>query len=184
MTKPSGAKLCRFLVPAALLVVGVFAASPSSNVATSAARPLGMTTKITPAAFAMPDLTLIGQLKIGKNTDSLKSVNWGGTVTLTPDEATYITGDGSASFTILYTICEKNGVAASGFSLYVAFFGDVVARPRNISLGPKQSDERGNGVYLPLRNGILNLYIDAERSIKETNEDNNKFWVNVKFSGF
>ncbi len=75
----------------------------------------------------MPDLTLIGTLKIGKDRNTLKSVDWGGIVTLTPADSSNVAGDGSAAFRICYTISEKNGVAASGFG------------PKNNQLGDRQS---------------------------------------------
>jgi hypothetical protein len=128
-----------------------------------------------------PDLGVYGFLEIGK---SKRQVKWNESITLTPDDATLISG-GRPAFEVYYSYREYNGVAASGFKNKLLFNGKEASIQTNRSLAPSQIDPVHTQAYLGPENGRLQLKIDADNEVAETREDNNfHFYVTLRFKGF
>lgn len=137
-------------------------------------------TQIRPA-LKLPDLGMYGFLKLGKFK---KEVKWGNTITLTPADATLISG-GTPAFEVYYSHREFDGVAASGFKNKVYFNGNVVSIQSSLSLDPKEIEDIHTQAYLGPMNGKLEIHIDDENDIAESREDNNfHFFVYINFKGF
>ncbi|MCX6563238.1 MAG: hypothetical protein NTU60_06495 [Candidatus Aminicenantes bacterium] len=184
-----------FLFPVVLSAVVVFASSLPSDVQTSAARPQKISAEIglspaklepeaekrTLAASLKPDLTMSGSLIIGKNK---KQFNWGGAITLGPEDASSVTPDHRACFDIYYSLRENNGLGASGFMTRINFSSGGGADNGPLALGPRETKEIHTQPYLTLREGKLRFDIDADNSVEESREDNNSFVVVIKFRGF
>ncbi len=129
----------------------------------------------------LPDLGMYGFLKLGKFS---KLVKWGETITLTPKDATLISG-GNPAFEVYYSHREYDGVAASGFKNKVYFNGKVVSIQSSLSLAPKEIKDIHTQAYLGPQNGRLEIKIDDENNVKESREDNNgPFFVNIIFKDF
>ncbi len=134
--------------------------------------------KIEPEKLA--DLGMYGFLKLGKNK---KEVKWGQTITLGPADATLVSG-GTPAFELYYTQREYNGVAAAGFDNKIFFNGKEVSIQTKLSLKPKEIDPIHTQAYFGPQDGKLEIHIDALDDIKESREDNNNFFIFVKFQGF
>lgn len=131
----------------------------------------------------MPELCSYGQIKIGEN---LKTIPWGGTITLTPADAFFISSNGTPAFNIYYS--EKNyGTAdAIGYKNTITLDGILRSQQTNRSLTAGQKKDIHTQAYLPASAGTHKLYlnIDADNNISEENEYNNSRYVNIIFSGF
>ncbi len=123
------------------------------------------------------DLAFYGYMKIGKRK---KQVDWGRTVTLTPEDVLLVSG-GKVAFDIYYGYREFNGGPASGFKNKLYFNSSVVSIQRNLSLGPKEIRHAATQAYLGPGDGRLCLKIDADDDVHETREDNNYGCINVIF---
>lgn len=141
----------------------------------------GDTGLFTEAKTTKPDLGMYGFLQIGK---AKKQVKWNETITLTPADATLISG-GKPAFEIYYAYREYNGGTASGFKNKIFFNNQLVSQQANLSVGAKQIKPVHTQAYLGPQNGRLQIKIDADNQVSETREDNNSnFFVNVNFQGF
>ena len=129
----------------------------------------------------LPDLGMYGFLKLGKHK---REVKWGKTITLTPGDATLIS-HGNPAFEVYYTHREYAGVSASGFKNKIYFNGKVVSIQSKLKLKPKEIHPIHTQAYLGPNNGKLEIRIDADNDIKESNENNNfHFFVYLRFKGF
>ena len=124
-----------------------------------------------------PDLAFYGYMKIGKRK---KQVDWGRTVTLTPEDVLLVSG-GKVAFDIYYGYREFNGGPASGFKNKLYFNSSVVSIQRNLALRPKEIRHAATQAYLGPGDGRLCLKIDADDDVHETREDNNYGCINVIF---
>jgi hypothetical protein len=129
-----------------------------------------------------PDLGMYGFLKIGKNS---KEVKWNETITLTPEDATLVSG-GKPAFDLYYDFREYNGVAVPGPFKNKIFFNDnLVSQQTNLSCGAMEIKNIHTQAYLGPEDGKLQIKIDADNETAESNEDNNfNFFVNLNFKGF
>ncbi len=140
----------------------------------------GDTGLFTEAKTTKTDLGMYGFLQIGKNK---KEVQWNGTITLTPTDATLISG-GKPAFEIYYAYREYNGGTASGFNNKIFFNDKLVSQQTNLSVGATEIKPVHTQAYLGPQNGRLQIKIDADNQVSETREDNNfGFYVNVNFEG-
>ena len=138
--------------------------------------------RICQATAKKADLGMYGFLKLGKQQ---KQVKWGQTITLTPADATLVSG-GKPAFEVYYAYREYNGVAVPGpFKNKLFFNGALVSQQTNLSAGPSEIKNIHTQAYLGPRNGKLEIKIDADNEVSESREDNNfGFSVNLRFSGF
>jgi hypothetical protein len=138
--------------------------------------------RICQSAAKKPDLGMYGFLKIGKQQ---RQVKWGQTITLTPADATLVSG-GKPAFEVYYAYREYNGVAVAGpFKNKLLFNGSLVSQQTNLSAGPSEIKNIHTQAYLGPQDGKLQIKIDADNEVSESREDNNfGFTVNLKFSGF
>ena len=129
-----------------------------------------------------PDLGMYGFMKIGKQP---KLVRWGETITLTPADATLISG-GKPAFEVYYAYREYNGVAVAGPFKNKIFFNDnLVSQQTSLSCGSMEIKDIHTQAYLGPQAGKLKINIDADNEVNESREDNNfNFFVNIKFQGF
>jgi hypothetical protein len=129
-----------------------------------------------------PNLCIDGFLRIGNRVTP-----WGQnyTVILTPQDAFNIS-TGKAGFDIRYNMKNCIGPSISkGFSNNVIFNDEIVGRQTNLTLGSMGSTLIIHSpVYLPLKDGILRIKLDAGNDIDEEWENDNEVWVKIKFSGF
>lgn len=138
--------------------------------------------RICQAAGKKPDLGMYSFLKIGKQQ---KQVQWNQTITLTPADATLVSG-GKPAFEVYYAYREYNGVAVAGpFKNKISFNGSLVSQQTGLSTGPSEIKNVHTQAYLGPQDGELQIKIDADNEVSESREDNNfNFKVNLKFSGF
>lgn len=128
-----------------------------------------------------PDLGMYGFLKIGQFK---KQVKWGDTITLTPADA-FLVSNGKPAFNVYYSHREYAGAPASGFKNKIFFNGKVVSIQSKLKLKPKQIKPIHTQAYLGPKSGKLEIRIDADNDIKESNENNNfNFFVYIRFKGF
>ncbi|MBN2369711.1 MAG: hypothetical protein JXO72_04425 [Vicinamibacteria bacterium] len=151
-----------------------------NNVATCRIR-IGEAAGASGSTVKKPDLGVYGFLEIGKHK---RQVKWNESITLTPDDATLVSG-GKPAFEVYYSYREYDGVAASGFKNKLLFNGKVVSTQTNRNLTPSQVDPVHTQAYLGPENGRLQLKIDADNEVDENREDNNfDFFVTLRFTGF
>ncbi len=138
--------------------------------------------KVTQARAAKrPDVGMAGFLKIGKRK---REVKWNQTIVLTPADATLIS-NGKPAFDLYYTCREYDGVATGTFKNRIYFNGKLVSSQTSISLAALQIRPIHTQAYLGPEDGKLQIKIDADNDVAETDESNNfQFYVNIQFQGF
>lgn len=138
--------------------------------------------KVTQAQTAkLPDVGMSGFLKIGKQK---REVQWNQTIVLTPADATLIS-NGKPAFDLYYTCREYDGVASGTFKNRIYFNGKLVSSQTSISLSALQIRPIHTQAYLGPQDGKLQIKIDADNDVAESDEGNNfNFYVNIRFQGF
>jgi hypothetical protein len=138
--------------------------------------------KVTQAQTAkLPDVGMRGFLKIGKQK---REVQWNQTIVLTPADAKLIS-NGKPAFDLYYTCREYDGVATGTFKNRIYFNGKLVSSQTSISLTALQIRPIHTQAYLGPQDGKLQIKIDADNDVAESDEGNNfNFYVNIRFQGF
>lgn len=127
-----------------------------------------------------PDIGLSGAIQIGENK---KTVQWGDTVVLTPNDA-HLISNGNPAFDLYYTIQENNNVATAVFKNRFYFNGSMVSQQTAMQLTPKQVRDVHTQAYLGPQSGKLVLKLDDDNDIDETDESNNSGFIIIRFTGF
>lgn len=129
----------------------------------------------------LPDVGMRGYLKIGKQK---REVQWNQTIVLTPADATLIS-NGKPAFDLYYTCREYDGVATGTFKNRIYFNSKLVSSQTSISLSALQIRPIHTQAYLGPQDGKLQIKIDADNDVAESDEGNNfNFYVNIRFQGF
>lgn len=130
-----------------------------------------------------PDLGAYGFLKIGQNK---RLVKWGRTIVLRPGDE-FLVSNGIPAFNLYYSDKNYGKAKASGYKNAFYLNGRLVSQQTNRSMNPGQKKNVHTQAYLrPLGNRVqtLELRIDDGNKILESRENNNKFKVYIKLSGF
>jgi hypothetical protein len=138
--------------------------------------------KVTQAQTAkLPDVVMKGFLKIGKRK---REVKWNQTIVLTPADATLIS-NGKPAFDLYYACREHDGAATGTFKNRIYFNGKLVSSQTAISLTALQIKPIHTQAYLGPQDGKLQIKLDADNDVAESNESNNfHYYVNIEFQGF
>ncbi len=161
-----------------LALVAVFLGaglSPSSRTVGAPAHPA-------PAA-AKPDLRSRGGVRIGS-----VSIPWGGVAVLNPSDA-IAAGAGACSFNVSYDVTNAGAVAAGSPArpflnrLRVMDTAAVAATSTGLSLDPNQTKTLSAQPALPAGEHRLELSLDDENSVDESDETNNRTRVSYSLRG-
>lgn len=112
-----------------------------------------------------------------------KFAAWGGTITLTESDA-FLKSNGKCAFNVAYDMANVGGAAtAAPFKNWLVAKGTTVAINSNLALNAGAAKQIFTQPYLPQGTYELQLKLDAENSIAESDETNNVVAVKINFEG-
>jgi subtilase family serine protease len=132
------------------------------------------------AGPAIPDIASKNGITIGA---AGKSAPWGGAITLTESDA-FLQSNGKCAFNVSYDM-ENLGATATGapFKNRLVAAGTTVSEQSALKLGPNETQKIDTQAYLAPGNYALQLHLDADNNVTESNEGNNLVAIKINFNG-
>ncbi|MBU2542328.1 hypothetical protein KJ785_02090, partial [Patescibacteria group bacterium] len=135
----------------ASLVIGFFCFLGAGSVVLATATIDGSSTN----SGSPSDLAIDGTIKIGD-----KVTEWGGTLTLTPDDSFFVSTDKkTAAFNIYYSEKNNGETNASNYRNEITFDGKMVSQQTNRSLAGLASAEVWTQAYFTIADGTYEMVL-------------------------
>ena len=113
-----------------------------------------------------------------------KFVPWGGSVVINEkDGIAGASGNGTCAFNVNYDMQNNGNAGTDVFKNQIIAKGKIVAINSMLTLTAGQSRQISTQPYLPIGAFELNLKLDAENNLSESNENNNIVTIKVVLDG-
>lgn len=132
------------------------------------------------AQSSAADVTSQKGIKIGA---AGKSAPWGGAISLTEADA-FLQSNGKCAFNVSYDMENLGGTATiTPFKNNVLAAGAVVSIQSALALNAGETKQINTQAYLPPGSYALQLKLDADNNISESNENNNVVAIKINLDG-